>query len=148
MKKTLLILFFPILFITCQKEDPVAQPDDTPVVVLDRATVEQQVVGDWEGKITETPGTTENVEVTVEEMKPGEKVAEGRYFASGFECGFEWTYESFSNGRVTFREKTLNPDICFDEVAILTHFEDEEFDSLRVFIAVANYTFKGTLARK
>lgn len=149
MEKTLLIIPFLLLLIACQKDDPVvAEPDDMPVVVLDQAKVEQQVVGNWEGKITETRGATEDVEVTIEKMTLGEKVAEGKYTVPCCSCGFEWTYESFSNGRITFREKTLNPDICFDEVAVLTHFEDEEFDSLHVFIAVANYTFKGTLSRK
>ncbi|GEM_PF-3170976 len=148
MKKALLILSIFVLILSCKKEEKEEEPMVGPTIVLDQVKIEENIVGIWKGMIKGSNGSTENVEATIEKMTIGNKVANGRYFESSFSCGFEWTYESLANGRVTFREKTLNPDICFDDVAVITYFQDDKFNTLYVRIAVSNASYTGALTRQ
>lgn len=141
---TILLVTLLACTIACKKDDPVStQPD----IMLDQAKVEQNAIGTWEGTIR-SGNVTENMKATVERMTLGNKAAEGRYFDPTFACEFEWTYESFSNGRVTFREKTLHPNICLQDLAVIVYFKDEDFNTLYVLIIIDSQSFSGALMRK
>lgn len=146
MGKALLALSVFVLILSCKKEEE--EPVAGSTAVLDQVKIEENIVGVWKGMITGSNGLTENVDVTVKEMILGDKVAEGIYSTSSFSCKFEWTYESFANGRVTFREKTLNPNICFDNVAVVGRFQAEDFDTLYLLIVIPNVSYAGTLIRQ
>lgn len=148
MKKALYLLSLTVLFFSCGKEE--TETMTIPSILLDQAKVETALVGSWQGQIKESTGLTEAVEVSIEQMLQSKKVAEGIYVASAGSCGFEWTYESFNTttGRVTFREKTLAPNVCFDNVAVLGHFYSNDLDALNLTIEIENFLWKGTLAKQ
>ncbi|MCB0631790.1 MAG: hypothetical protein R2824_07655 [Saprospiraceae bacterium] len=136
--KKLYLLFFSIflLSVSCKKEES-ATPMKDPTIIQDQEEVEKTMVGSWAG-VLNGGGNTENIEVIINKMAPGEKVAEGKYFDPTFSCGFDWTYELFSNGKVVFREKTHAPNMCYDELAVIAHLEDNDLDILHISIRGPN----------
>lgn len=147
MKKALLILSVFVLISSCKKDSTEPMPEN--FVVTDQAKIEANMPGSWKGMVQETNGWTEDIEVTITEMKVGEKVGEGRYDTDSFSCKFEWTYESLNEfGFVTFREKTLAPNFCYDNVAVLGTFKNDDFDVVHLIIEIDNLTFTGEMSRK
>lgn len=140
----LLVLF---LFVACKKETT-EDPVSGPMRVLDQNLVETQLKGNWKGSIEESSGSMEDMEVIIEAMELGQEVASGTYSGPNFSCGFEWTYEKFIEGKVTFREKTLAPNICFDDVTVIVFFNENDFSVLHVQIPVQGLFFSGTLDRQ
>ncbi len=144
MKTSILMIALLVCTIACKKEKSVS---NLPTVVLDQAKVEQNTVGTWEGTIR-SGSLTENIKVTVEKMTIGNKAATGTYSDSSFSCDFEWTYESFAYGMVTFREKTLHPAICLDNLPVAVYFLENDFQTLHIRIAFDSYSYEGALMRK
>lgn len=147
MRKTFFFLTVFVFIISCKKSS--IEPEQETFIVTDQAKIEANMPGNWKGMLKETSGWTENIEVTISEMKLDEKVGDGRYDTDSFSCKFEWTYESLNQyGFVTFREKTLAPAFCYDNVAVLGTFKNDDFDVIHLFIEIDNLTFSGEIARK
>ena len=145
MRKIVFALAILSVLFSCEKEEPI----EVPAIVEDQSEIEKNLVGRWKGEIKASGRLDETVEVVIQgEMNIGNKVATGRVYNASFSCDFEWTYEAFNQGKVTFREKTLDPDICYDDVKVVANFESDSFDHLYLNIPVGNSFFMGILVRQ
>ena len=130
---------------SCQKDEPT---DSGPVIVMDQAQIEAQLPGSWRGILSGSNNYQESLNVVIDNMVLGEKVAAGDYSEPGFSCNFEWVYESLTSGKVTFRESTPNPDECEDGLAVIVHFEDDDFDVIHVYVSTPIGDIEGELTRQ
>ena len=144
MKKPFLFLLIVFFLISCDKNN---NTSTDLTIVLDQEKVEQNIIGEWKGSISGNNGALEEVTATIENMVLGQKVAEGQYAFSIYKCDFEWTYEAFNNGRVKFRERTLHPEICIDNLTVIAYFEKDNFGSLHLYIETESVTFSGIITR-
>ncbi len=153
MQKSLILCLFLITLFSCSKEEA-------------ELTLEEKVVGNWSGIITQEDCCTFKIDVRINELIANKNAASGNYYDTDYaicddniffcdeanaepsNCGFNWVFKSSSTTSVTLEETPTDLDACAPGTITLRIINDDMISYNWTDIEDPTNVASGTLSKQ